>query len=175
MGALPHLRAGEPESLSVPAAQGWLGVDRLALGVDLEVEVAADGSGVAGVADGADALTSPDAVAALEGRRAWQVGVEVAAPLPFAADQQVVTVEHRVVAGAQDPATAHRDQRRLAGGDDVEALVGAPAAARRAELADVAAQPMRAGDWEDVVVEASAAVNRVTGSRRGEDCEEKES
>ena len=68
--------------------------------------------------------------------RAAQVRVEVAAALAFAVDQQVVAVEDRVVAGAPDPAAAHRDQRRPAGGDDVKALVGAPAAARRPELAD---------------------------------------
>ena len=90
--------------------------------------------------------------------RAGHVGVEVAAVLAFAVDQQVVAVEDRVVAGAQHPAVAHRDQRRAAGGDDVEALVGAAAAARRAEFADRAAGPVRALDREDVAVEGDAAV-----------------
>ncbi len=38
------------------------------LDVDLEVEVAADGAGVAGLADGADSLAGPDALAALDQR-----------------------------------------------------------------------------------------------------------
>jgi hypothetical protein len=70
------------------------------------------------------------------------VGVEVAAALAFAVDQQVVAVEDRVVAGPEDAAVADRDQRRLAGGDDVEALVGAAAVAAGAELADRAADAM---------------------------------
>jgi hypothetical protein len=49
--------------------------------VDLEVQVAADGAGVAGLADRADSLAGPDAVATVDGRRANQVGVEVAAVL----------------------------------------------------------------------------------------------
>lgn len=118
--------------------------------VDLEVEVAADGAGVAGLADGADPLAGPDAVAAIDGRRAGQVGVEVAAPLGLAVDQQVVAVEDRVIAGAQHAPGRRRDERRPTGGDDVKALMSAPAAARDAELADVAAGPVGPSDREDV-------------------------
>jgi hypothetical protein len=38
--------------------------------MDLEVEVAADGTGVAGLADGAYSLAGPDSVAVVDGRRA---------------------------------------------------------------------------------------------------------
>ena len=77
-------------------------------------------------------------------RRPAQVGVEVAAPLALAVDQEVVAVEHRVEAAAGDPAAADRDQAGAAGGDDVEPLMGPPAAARRPELADRAPGPVRA-------------------------------
>jgi hypothetical protein len=40
------------------------------------MEVAADSAGVAGLADGADPLAGPDAVAAIDGGRAGQVGNE---------------------------------------------------------------------------------------------------
>jgi hypothetical protein len=95
------------------------------------------------------------------------VGVEVAAVLAFAVDQQVVAVENRVVAAAQDAAAPDRDQRRVAGGDDVEALVTAAAAARDAEFADVAARPVWALDREDVVVVRDGAVTAGRGGGRG--------
>jgi len=136
----------------------WRRVDRAAADVDLEVEVAADGAGVAGLADGPDSLAGPDGVAAVDAGRPGQMGVEVAPMLALAVDQQVVAVEDRVVARTQHPAGRRRDQRRAAGGDEVEALVGAAAAARRAELADRAARPVRAPDREDVGVEADTAV-----------------
>jgi hypothetical protein len=143
--------------------------------VDLEVEVAADGAGVAGLADAADSLAGPDAVVAADRRRADQVSVEVAAALALAVDQQVVAVEDRVVAGAQDATGRRRDERRTAGGDDVEALMGAAAAARGAELADRAARPVRALDREDVVAELGGAVTvGLGGRRRGEDGEQDE-
>ena len=126
--------------------------------VDLEVEVAADRDRVAGLPHGADPLAGVDALAAVDQRRPWHVGVEVGAVLAFAVDQQVVAVEDRVVAAAQDSATADRDQRRVAGGEDVEALVGAAAAAGGAELADRAAAAVGALDREDVAVVVEAAV-----------------
>jgi hypothetical protein len=86
------------------------------------------------------------------------VGVEVAAVLAFAVDQQVIAVEGRFIAVAQDPAVADRDQRRAAGGDDVEALVGTAAIAGGAEFADRAAGAVGALDREDVAVEGEAAV-----------------
>jgi hypothetical protein len=55
-------------------------------------------------------------------------------------------------------AAPHRYQRCIAGGDDVEALVGAAAAARGAEFADRAAGSVRALDREDVVVVGGGAV-----------------
>ena len=126
--------------------------------MDLEVEVTADAARVAGLADGADPLALPDPLATMDQGRPWQVGVEVAAALPFAVDEDVVAVEDRVVAAAQDAAVGDRDQLGAAGGDDVEALVGAAAGARRAELADGAAGAVRPLDREDVAVEGDAAV-----------------
>jgi hypothetical protein len=153
-------------AVAIPGIEARQGVDRDAVDVDLEVEVAADRDRVAGLANGADPLPLPDPLAPVDQGRPWHVGVEVAALLAFAVDQQVVAVEDRVVAGAQDPAVADGDQRGLAGGDDVEALVGAAAAAGRAELADVAAGPVRAPDREDVAVERDPA-DRTGDARRG--------
>jgi hypothetical protein len=76
--------------------------------VDLEVEVAADRDCVAGLSHGADSLSRPDSVALADQGRAGHVGVEVAAVLGFAVDQQVVAVEDWVVAAAQDAAVADR-------------------------------------------------------------------
>ncbi|HEX4669990.1 MAG TPA: hypothetical protein VH275_08480 [Solirubrobacterales bacterium] len=92
--------------------------------------------------------------------------VEVAAPLAFAVDQQVVAVENRVVADAQDAAIGDGDQLGPAGGDDVEALVGAAAVARDAEFADGAADAVRALDREDVAVVGDAA-GAADDARRG--------
>jgi hypothetical protein len=86
------------------------------------------------------------------------VGVEVAAVLVFAVDQQIVAVEDWVVAGAQDAAAADGYQRRVASGDDVEALVGSAATARGTEFADVAARAVCALDREDVVVVGDGAI-----------------
>jgi hypothetical protein len=104
------------------------------------------------------------------------VGVEVAAPLAFAVDQQVIAVEDRVVANPQDTAVADGDQLGPAGGDDVEALVGAAAAAGRAELADGTADPMRALDREDVAVVGNAAdrTRDAGGGRSGQEDEKGE-
>ncbi len=145
-------------AVGVPALQRRLRVDWPALDVDLEVEVAADRDRVAGLPHGADSLARPDAVTFLDQGRAGHVGVEVAAVLGFAVDQQVVAVEDWVVAAAQNAAIADRYQRRVAGGDDVEALVSAAAAARGAEFADVAARAVRALDREDVVVVGDGAI-----------------
>jgi hypothetical protein len=126
--------------------------------VDLEVKVTTDGDRVAGLPHLADTLTGVDTLAGVNQGRSRHVGVEVGALLAFAVDQQVVAVEDRVVAGMEDNAGSDRDKRRAAGGDDVEALVGAAAAARSAELADVAAGAVRTLDGEDVVVIGEAAV-----------------
>ncbi len=128
------------------------------MNVDLEMQVAADHDRVAGLPHRADSLARVDALAAVDRRGPGHVGVEVGAVLAFAVDQQVVAVEDRVVAGSQDLAAADRDQRRIAGGDDVKALVGAPTAARGAEFADRAAAAVGALDREDVAVVGGAAV-----------------
>jgi hypothetical protein len=130
----------------------------VAVDVDLEVEVAANGYCVAGLADEADRLARPDALAAVDEGGAGHVGVEVAAILAFAVDQQVVAVEDRVIARAQYRAVADRDEGRVAGGDDVEALVGATTVPRSAEFTDRTAAAVRALDREDVGVVGDAAV-----------------
>ena len=139
----------------------------MAVDVDLEMEMTADGAGVAGLADGADTLPGPDAVAAVDGGRANQVRIEVASVLRLAMDQQVVAVKDGVIAGAQHPPRRHGDQGRAAGGDDVEALMGAAAAAGRSELADRTARPVRALDREDVGLEGDGAVVAGAAGRRG--------
>jgi hypothetical protein len=145
-------------AVGVPALQRRLRVDWPAVDVDLEVEVAADRDRVAGLPYGADSLARIDVISLLDQGRAGHVGVEVAAVLAFAVGQQVVAVEDRVVAAVQDAAAPDRDQWRVAGGNDVEALVGAAAAARGAEFADRAAAAVRALDREDVVVVGYGAV-----------------
>jgi hypothetical protein len=144
--------------------------------VDLEVEVAADRDRVAGLTDLADPLARPDLLAPVDRGRSRQVGVEVAAVLAFAVDQEVVAVEDRVIAGPQDAAVADGDQFGPAGGNDVEALVGATAAARSPEFADRAAAAVRALDREDMGVEGGRPVGTGDAGRRlgGEDRGEKE-
>ena len=142
----------------------------MAAGVDLEVEVAADGAGVAGFADGADPLARPDTVAPPSSGWPGEMGVEVAALLALAVDQRVVAVENRVVPGAQHSPGRDGDQWRAAGGDDVEALMGAAAAARGAELADEAARPVRSLNRKDVRIERGSAVGSASRcSRRRDD------
>jgi hypothetical protein len=159
----------------IPAAQRGLGIDRLAVDVDLEVEVAADRDRVAGLPHSTDSLACVDAIALADEGRAGHVGVEVAAVLAFAVDQQVVAVEDWVVAGAQDAPVANRCQRRVAGGGDVEALVGAAAAAGGTELADRAAGSVRALDRKDVAVVGDGAVAAGEVSRcGGGECREEE-
>ena len=131
--------------------------------VNLEVEMAADADCVAGLAHGADQLAGVDALSPLDLGPSGHVGVEVAAPLPFAVNKQVVAVEDWVVAAAQHPAAAHCYQWRTAGGDDVKALVDAAAAAGGAEFTDVAAGAVWALDRENVVVVGDAAVGRGAG------------
>jgi hypothetical protein len=94
--------------------------------------------------------------------------------LALPVDQQVVAIEHRVMAAAQHPAGAHRDQRRPAGSDDVEPFMRAPTAPWGSELADEAAGPVRPVNWEDVRVVAGAAVGAGRGGRGGESGEGKE-
>ena len=148
--------------------------------MDLEVEVAADGPRVAGLSHHADPLALPDPLALVDQGRPSHVSVEVAAFLAFAVDQQVVAVEDRVISGSQHLAITDRDQFGAAGGDDVEALVRAPARAGRPEGADEPARPMSALDREDVAVIRDAAVasgdlRRGWRGKRREENEEEES
>jgi hypothetical protein len=159
----------------VPVVKRWLGVYRTPVNVDLEVEMTADGAGVSGLPDRADSLAGPDAIAALDARRTDHVGVEIAALLTLAVEQQVVAVEDRVIARAQHAAGRHGNQGRAAGGDDVEAFVGAAAAARRPEFADGSAGPVRPLDREDVGEElGSASGTGSIGCRRSKDGEKGE-
>lgn len=154
-------------AVGVPVLEGGLWVYRVAVDVDLEVEVAADRDRVAGLADGADLLARVDVIASPDQGRAGHVSVEVAALLAFAVDQQVVAVEDRVIARLQHRAVADRDQRGPASGDDVEALVSAAAAARGAEFADRTAAAMRALDGEDVGVVLDGTIATGDASRGG--------
>jgi hypothetical protein len=132
------------------------------------MEVAADRAGVSGRADRADPLACEESVAWPGEGRPGQVRVEVAAALAVAVDEEVVAVELRVMAYAADTTSSDGDERRSAACDDVEALVGASAAARRAELADRAAGPVRSRDREDVAVKGGPARGgRVRRPREG--------
>lgn len=109
----------------------------MAVDADLEMEVAADGSGVAGSADGADGLAGPNAVAPAHERRPAQVGIEVGARLGGAVNEEEVAIEDRVVAAAQDASGSRRQQGRAAGSNHVEPLVDTAAAARGAERSEL--------------------------------------
>ncbi len=162
-------------AVEVPAIQGGHRVNRSAVDVDLEVQMAADGAGVAGLAHGADALAGPDLGTPVDRGGTGQVGVEVGAVLALTVDQQVVAVEDRVIAAAQHPPGRDGDQRRAAGGDDVEAFVTAAAAARGTEFADRPARPVRPLDREDVGVELGSSVaDDLSRYGRSEDCEQDE-
>lgn len=154
-------------TVSVPSTQGGLGVDRAPADVNLEVEVTADADRVAGLADGANALAGIDTLPSVQMSGSRHVSIEVGAILPFAVDEQVVAIEDRVVAVAQDPAVADGDQRRAASCDDVEALVPAATAARGVEFAYVAAGAMRALDREDVIAVGEATIGGSDAGRRG--------
>ena len=126
--------------------------------MDLEVKVAAGPGGVAGFAHLSDPLPLQHPLPPADPRRPQEVGIEVAAPLAFAVDQQVVAVEDRVESPAQNPAVANRDQLRAAGGGDVEAFVDAAAVARCVVDPDRPARSVRALDREDVAEVGDAAV-----------------
>ncbi len=89
-------------------------------------------------------------------RRA-QVRVPVLASLAGAAHDHVVAVEHRVVVAPLDHATAGGHHRRAASGQDVEALVRAPAVASGAEQAHGAAEAVRPAHRVHVATQAEAA------------------
>jgi hypothetical protein len=102
------------------------------------------------------------------------VGIEIAALLALAVDQQIVAVEDRVIAGAQDPTGRDSNQGRPAGGNDVETLVGATTIAGSAEFADRAPRPVWPIDREDVGVERRCAVAVGDSGRRRRDKNSKE-
>jgi len=135
--------------------------------MDLEVKVAAGAGGVAGFADQPDRLSLPESLPAPGRRRVRQVGIEVAAPLAFAVEQQVPAVENGVEAAPQHLAVAHRYQPRSASGGHVEAFVNAAAAARRVELADRASHPVRPPHGENVAVVGDASVGTDPCDGRG--------
>lgn len=164
----------DSSAVAIPAAQVGLGVDRVAVDADLEVEVAADAACVAGLPNRADALAGPDARARMDRGRPRQVGVEVAAPLPFTVDRQVVAVENLVEATTQHPAAPHRDKRRAAIRNDVEPFVPPAAAPRRTELADRPSRPMRSPHREYVGV-VLGPTRREGKSRRSEEKEDEKS
>jgi hypothetical protein len=86
------------------------------------------------------------------------VGVEVRAVLAFPVDQKVIAVEDRVVAGFEDLAVADGYKWGVAGGDYVEALVGAAAIAGSAECTYRSASAVGALDGKDVAVIGEAAI-----------------
>jgi hypothetical protein len=141
--------------------------------VDLEVEMAANRAGVAGLANRADALIGPDPLATANEGRAWHVGIEVAAVLAFAVDQQVVAVEDGVIAATQDRAATDGDERRATGSRDVEPFVPPAAVPRRPEFPNRPPRPMRPLDWKDVRVVLGPAA-RVGEGRNSEDEEGEE-
>jgi len=157
-------------AIAIPAPQSRLRIDRPASYVDLEVQVAADRDRVASLPYRSDSLADIDALATVDQGRSGHVGVEVRAVLTFAVDQQVVAIENRVIAALEYLAVTDRDQRRIAGGDDVKALVGAAAVAESTEFSDRAAGAVRALNGKDVAVGGGAAVGRceeIGGSRCG--------
>ncbi len=89
--------------------------------------------------------------------------------LTLAVDQEVVAVEDRVEPATADATAADRDQPGAARGDDVEPFVGPAAAARRPELADRPARPVRPQNREDVAAVFDAAGSRIRSRRRRRD------
>ena len=129
-------------AVAVPAPQRGLRVDRPAVDVDLEVEVAADVRRCRSRRRRRPARPSRPARRGDTGRPA-QVGVEVAAVARLRRGSAGSCRRGPGRSRAAAPCRAHRDQRRPAGGDDVEAFVDAAAAARRAELPDRPPRPVR--------------------------------
>lgn len=118
--------------------------------MNLEVQMATGAESVAGFADAAERPALPEALARVDRRRAGEVGVEVAAALACAVQEDVVAVEDRVEAGATDAAAPDGDQAGAAGGGDVEPFVDAATTARRVVFADGAADAVCPLDREDV-------------------------
>lgn len=74
-------------TVEVPVVQDRRWVDRPAVDMNLEVQMAADGAGVSGLAHSTDSLACPNPIAALDRRGADHVSVEVGALLALAVDQ----------------------------------------------------------------------------------------
>lgn len=161
-------------AVAIPALQGGLRIDRLAVNVDLEVEVAANRDRVAGLPHRAHQLTGVDAV------RRCERGPDAACEHrnrsgPRLRHESASNCRRGpVVTSPQNLAIAHRHQGSAASGDDVEALVGATAVSRGAEFADRAAGAVRALDGEDVAVVGGATISKCNPrrGRRGRNCSE---
>src|SRR3954467_15949799 len=125
--------------------------------MDLEVQVAADSPGVAGLADVADDLADVHQVALLEGRRMDHVRVPVLPPLAQPPNDDVVAVEAWVIGPLHDRARGCGSEGRLASGGDIAALVDTSAVTRSSELPHRPAGPVRAAHREEVAVELGRA------------------
>ena len=126
--------------------------------MDLEVEVAAGAGGIAGFADDPNRLALPEPLAAADRGRAGEVGVEIAAALAFAVDQDVVAVEDRVVAGLPDAPIADGYQPGAAASGDVKPFMDPPPIARRMKFPDRPSKPMSPLNRKDVPVIGSPTI-----------------
>src|SRR5919106_1847601 len=115
--------APDISAVTIPRPHVGLGIDRAAVAVDLEVQMAGGRPRVAGPADVADDLADVDQIAPFERRRADHVGVPVLPPLPQPPDHDVVAIETRVVGALDDRAGGGRGEWSATPRGDVEALV----------------------------------------------------
>src|SRR3954454_10436334 len=142
-------RVRRPLGLRVPVLQIGKRIERPAAVVParrgplLEMQVAAVGA--PRIADEADQLPRPDPVARIDERRLPQVHVGVVDTGPLAVDHQVVAGTRVVLLELHLAAPGGHD-RRPARGEDVLALMAAPAPEGRGALAVL----VRAGDREAV-------------------------
>src|ERR1700754_457706 len=120
-------------AVPVPGPKIGLRIDRAPADVDLEVEMAADRAGIAGLAHVADDLADVHQVPLLEGRGMDHVCVPVLAPLPQPPEDDVVAVEPGVVGPLHHSAGHGRSQGCATPRDHVEALVPAPTIAGSTE------------------------------------------
>src|SRR5262249_27352710 len=104
-----------------------------------------------------------DTFAAPHPGRSPHVGVEIAAILALAVDQEVVAVEDGIEAATKNDAGSNRHQPRSARGDDVKPFVRPAAIPRSPEFTDRAAGPVRAQDREDVAAVLETARSGSSG------------
>src|SRR4051794_41024540 len=140
-------------AVAVPGSQVWLRIDRPAVHVDLEVEMAADGPCVPRLPDGPDDLTHVDELTLLEARGMEHVGVPVLPPLPQPSDDDVVAVEASIVGALHHGSGGGGSERRATARHDVEALVPAAAVPGRPELTDRPTSAVRASHRKEVTVQ----------------------